>query len=98
MGFVILNDLLQVVEGGGDIILDVGLEIDCKEDLFGEFEFKLVFVLGKRKDIFDLLWNDEVIYSDVEGSYGFVFEEMSMMYFGEVEYIVSDDNVLVNID
>nr|VDD11480.1 unnamed protein product [Brassica rapa] len=98
MGFVTLNDSSQVVEGGGDTISDVGLETDCKEDLPGESESKLASALGKRKDTFDSSWNDEVIYSDVEGPHGFAFEEMSMMHPGEAEYTVSDDNVPVNTD
>ncbi|XP_013631275.1 PREDICTED: uncharacterized protein LOC106336863 isoform X1 [Brassica oleracea var. oleracea] len=100
MPFVTLNDSsqgAQVIEGGGDTISNVGLETDCKEDLPDESESKLASALGKRKDIFDPSWNDEVIYSDLEGPHGFAFEEMSMIHPGEAEYtVVSDDNVPVN--
>ncbi|CAN7057942.1 unnamed protein product, partial [Brassica rapa subsp. trilocularis] len=98
LAFVTLNDSSQVVEGGGDTISDVGLETDCKEDLPDESESKLASALGKRKDTFGSSWNDEVIYSDVEGPHGFAFEEISMMHPGEAEYTVSDDNVPVNTD
>ncbi|CAN6837966.1 unnamed protein product, partial [Brassica oleracea] len=100
MPFVTLNDSsqgAQVIEGGGDTISNVGLETDCKEDLPDESESKLASALGKRKDTFDSSWNDEVIYSDLEGPHGFAFEEMSMIHPGEAEYtVVSDDNVPVN--
>ena len=99
MGFLTLNDSsqeAQVIEGAGDTISNVGLETDCKEDLPDESESKLASALGKRKDTFDSSWNDEVIYSDLEGPHGFAFEEMSMMHPGETEYAVSDDNVPVN--
>lgn len=58
-----------------------------------EFEFMLVvFVLGKRVDI---LWNDEVIYLDLEGFYG--FEEMNMNFFGEVDDYIVGDKISVDI-
>ncbi|KAF8119106.1 hypothetical protein N665_0001s0156 [Sinapis alba] len=90
-GHSMASQQAQVIEGG-DTISDVGLETDCKEDLPDESESKLASALGKRKDTFDSSWNDEVIYSDLEGPHGFSFEEMSMMHPGEAEYTASDDN------
>ncbi|XP_010450089.1 PREDICTED: uncharacterized protein LOC104732251 [Camelina sativa] len=84
----------QVIDGG-DSISDVRLETECKENLTEESEFKLASELRKKEDTSDSSWNDDVIYSDVDGPYGFSSEATSMTHPGEASCIVSE-NVPVN--
>uniref|UniRef100_A0A1J3JAU5 Uncharacterized protein n=1 Tax=Noccaea caerulescens TaxID=107243 RepID=A0A1J3JAU5_NOCCA len=85
---------------GGDTIPDVGLATERKGNLPDESEAKLASSLGKTQDTSDSTWNDEVIYSDVEGPHGFSFEATSMIDPGEADCMVSEnvqvDTSLVN--
>lgn len=80
----------QVIDGG-DTISNVGLETECKGNVPEESEYKLASALGKRVDTSDSSWNDEVIYSDLEGPHGFAFEATSMIHPGEADCIVSEN-------
>ncbi|EOA16052.1 hypothetical protein CARUB_v10004183mg [Capsella rubella] len=81
----------QVIDGG-DSISNVVLETECKGKLTEESETtKLASSLTKREDTSDSSWNDEVIYSDVEGPYDFTSEAMSMTHPGEASRIISED-------
>ncbi|KAG7620401.1 hypothetical protein ISN44_As04g014110 [Arabidopsis suecica] len=80
----------QVIDGG-DTISNDRLETECKGKLTKESQSKLASALGKREDTSDSSWNDEVIYSDVEGPYGFSSEATSMTHPDEASCIVSED-------
>ncbi|CAH8276746.1 unnamed protein product [Arabidopsis lyrata] len=80
----------QVIDGG-DTISNDRLDTECKGKLTEESESKLASALGKREDTSDSSWNDEVIYSDVEGPYGFSSEATSMTHPGEASCIGSED-------
>ncbi|XP_033132233.1 uncharacterized protein LOC103835192 isoform X2 [Brassica rapa] len=77
----------QVIHDGRSTISNVGLETECKGNVADESESMLAAsALGKRVDT---SWNDEVIYSDLEGPHG--FEEMNMNPPGEADdYTVGD--------
>ncbi|XP_013623515.1 PREDICTED: uncharacterized protein LOC106329413 [Brassica oleracea var. oleracea] len=80
----------QVIHDGRSTISNVGLEAECKGNVADESESRLAAsALGKRVDT---SWNDEVIYSDLEGPHG--FEEMNMNPPGEADdyTAVSDKN------
>ena len=80
----------QVIHNGRSTISNVGLEAECKGNVADESESRLAAsALGKRVDT---SWNDEVIYSDLEGPHG--FEEMNMNPPGEADdyTAVSDKN------
>ncbi|CAA7028027.1 unnamed protein product [Microthlaspi erraticum] len=70
---------------GGDTISNVGLATECKGNSQDDSEAKLASALGKTQDTSDSTWNDEVIYSDVEGPHGFSFEATSMVHPGEAD-------------
>ncbi|CAN7033907.1 unnamed protein product [Brassica rapa subsp. trilocularis] len=71
---------------GGRTISNVGLETECKGNVADESESMIASALGKRVDT---SWNDEVIYSDLEGPHG--FEEMNMNPPGKADdYTVGD--------
>ncbi|KAG7547660.1 hypothetical protein ISN44_As12g028770 [Arabidopsis suecica] len=80
----------QVIDSG-DTLSNVKLETEGKGNLPDESESKLASALGKREDTSDSSWNDEVIYSDVEGPYGFSSEATSMTQPDEASCIVSED-------
>ncbi|CAL9225283.1 unnamed protein product [Arabidopsis halleri] len=80
----------QLIDSG-DTLSNVNLETEGKRNLPDESESKLASALGKREDTSDSSWNDEVIYSDVEGPYGFSSEATSMTHPGEASCIVSED-------
>ncbi|CAN7133472.1 unnamed protein product [Brassica rapa subsp. narinosa] len=68
----------QVIHDGRSTISNVGLETECKGNVADESESMLAAsALGKRVDT---SWNDEVIYSDLEGpnEFAFAVEEMNM--------------------
>ncbi|ESQ56078.1 hypothetical protein EUTSA_v10024466mg [Eutrema salsugineum] len=77
----------QVINGG----VDVGAETECKGKLPDESDSKVSFALGKREDTSTSSWNDEVIYSDLEGPDGFAFEATSMVHPGDADNIVSEN-------
>ncbi|KAG7543009.1 hypothetical protein ISN45_Aa07g029420 [Arabidopsis thaliana x Arabidopsis arenosa] len=80
----------QVIDSG-DTLSNVKLETEGKGNLPDKSESKLASALGKREDTSDSSWNDEVIYSDVEGPSGFSSEATSMTHPGEASCIVSED-------
>ncbi|CAH2079263.1 unnamed protein product [Thlaspi arvense] len=93
MAFETLNESSQEAQviDSGDIISNVESVTECKGKLPDESESKLAFSLGKREDTSNSSWNDEVIYSDLEGPDGFAFEATSMVHPGEAGYIVSEN-------
>ncbi|KAF8097644.1 hypothetical protein N665_0284s0011 [Sinapis alba] len=77
----------QVIHGGG-------LETKCKGN---ESES----ALGKRVDTCASSWNDDVIYSDLEGPHGgfaFAVEDMNMNSPGEADYTTVSDKNPVDIE
>ncbi|CAH8338677.1 unnamed protein product [Eruca vesicaria subsp. sativa] len=84
----------QVIHDGLTIS-NVGLETEGKGNVADESESMLASALGKRVVTSTSSWNDEVIYSDLEGPHGFSFsvEEMNMNPPGEADStVVSDKN------
>ncbi|VVB01204.1 unnamed protein product [Arabis nemorensis] len=79
----------QVI-GGGDTVSTVGLKTESKGILPDESEYKLASASAKRADTSDSSWNDDVIYSDLEGPLGFSLEATSMIHPGEADCIVSE--------
>ncbi|XP_010435178.1 PREDICTED: uncharacterized protein LOC104719033 [Camelina sativa] len=75
----------------GDLMSNVRLETKCKEKFTEESESKLASELRKKEDTSDSSWNDDVIYSDVDGPYGFSSEATSMTHPGEASCLVSED-------
>ncbi|KAL1198198.1 hypothetical protein V5N11_026275 [Cardamine amara subsp. amara] len=78
----------QVVDDG-NTISNVGLETESKGNLPDISEAKLASALGKRVTS-DSSWNDEVIYSDLEGPHGFDLEATSMTHPDEVVSMVNE--------
>ncbi|KFK25472.1 hypothetical protein AALP_AA8G118800 [Arabis alpina] len=79
----------EVIDGG-DNISNVGFETESKGILPDESEYELASPLRKREDTPDSSWNDDVIYSDVEGPLGFDLEATSLIHPGEADCIVSE--------
>ncbi|CAF2250726.1 unnamed protein product [Brassica napus] len=85
----------QVIHDGRSTISNVGLETECKGNVADESESMLAAsALGKRVDT---SWNDEVIYSDLEGPHG--FEELNMNPPGEADdHTAVSDMIPVDIE